>query len=361
MTTNYSDSSEAFLSTVVSSTDGGDSNVKPWDNSDPFFSAETRIFIKMLFRCYIRQIIIFFGVPGNALSCAVFMKQGLSTNRINLLLFWLAVADLSNLLTHALWSPSCYMSDGVQARNWDTLTQAKIVHVNMCFIYTSGCLILVMSVDRCLSVVMPLRAKRLLTYRAMVVFIILSYLIPFLCFLPTLLAYKVGWREDPSTGRSIAYMTLEDWFTVDSRILQLISYFYVLVIFPTSFVVVVVCCITTIIYLRRAALKRVEMMENVKEDEGAREARITKMLLFLCGLYAVLLIPEICAALASYFVPEFYLFKKYHNSFSISYQALIFTASCLNSAANFFAYLVLSSSFRGVLKNWLFSVFRKSG
>ncbi|KAL8573047.1 hypothetical protein ACOMHN_010477 [Nucella lapillus] len=91
-------------------------------------------------------------------------QQGLS-DKINLLLFWLAVADLSNLLSQLLLMPGCYLTDKIQALNWAVVVNTTISNVNWWLGNLSGILVVVVSVHRCLPVALPLKAKRLLGYR----------------------------------------------------------------------------------------------------------------------------------------------------------------------------------------------------
>ncbi|XP_076455529.1 putative G-protein coupled receptor B0563.6 [Babylonia areolata] len=300
-------------------------------------------------KCYLRQSVIFLGIPGNMLSCAVFSKQGLS-DRINLLLFWLAVADLTNLVTQLMFNPSCYLSDGVQAHNWDTVFHAKIVYINLWSAFVSGILIVIMSVDRCLSVAVPLKARRLLSHRPMVVAILLSYLVPLVCYLPGFLSFTVKWRTDPSSNRSVAYMAVSNWIPLDNRFAILIIDLLVLIVKPISLVIVVVCCVITIVFLRKASRKRLQMTGATnKEESEVGENRITKMLLFLCFTYAVLILPEICSHITNAFIPEYFVYRRYHKIFVMVYEVVILTASSVNSTVNFFTYLVLSSKFRATL------------
>ncbi|KAL8608125.1 hypothetical protein ACOMHN_016580 [Nucella lapillus] len=87
------------------------------------------------------------------------------SDKINLLLFWLAVVDLSSLLSQLLLMPRCYLTDKVQVGNWAVIDNIKTAYVGWWLGHLSGILIVVVSVHRCLFVALPLKAKRLLGYR----------------------------------------------------------------------------------------------------------------------------------------------------------------------------------------------------
>ncbi|KAL8558168.1 hypothetical protein ACOMHN_035473 [Nucella lapillus] len=294
-------------------------------------------------------------------------------DRINLLLFWLAVTDGLSLTLQLPMKTTCYLSDPTLIHNVHVIVNAKLARMYLCCSFISGTLIVVMSVERCLSVVMPLKARRLLTYsverclsvvvplkarrllpyRSMVAAILLSYLIPIMGYFPFFLGDAVRWREDPSTNRSIAYMETIDMFS-SNRLHRLIANYLGVIGQPVFFIVVVVCNIVTIIHLRRTSRKRSQMTGKMSDGDSSSENKITVMLLFISVVYAILLVSQICSYIIQFFVPEFVLNKKYHNSFVMMYQVFVFTSSCMNSSVNFFAYLALSSRFRKTLKDICF-------
>ncbi|KAL8604973.1 hypothetical protein ACOMHN_028601 [Nucella lapillus] len=211
---NHSQTDSPVVSAVDGVTELGDAGRavgRPWDTSDPFFTAETRNLIRIIFSCGIHPVVLYPGILANLTCCVVFWKQGLS-DRINLLLFWLAVADCLHLASRIQTSITCYSSDNILIQQVVIIADAKINIIYAACGFISGNLIVVMSVERCLHVVIPFKARRLLTYRSMVTAIVLSYLIPGLTYLPLILSQTVKWRVDPSTNRSIAYTEPSSWF-----------------------------------------------------------------------------------------------------------------------------------------------------
>ena len=99
------------------------------------------------------------------LSCC--FQQGLR-DRINVLLFSLAVADLTNLVTRLFQNLTCFM-DPLDSANWSVQMFLQVVFLNRFSNFVSGMLIVVMAVDRCLSVTLPLRASRILSFRCVCV------------------------------------------------------------------------------------------------------------------------------------------------------------------------------------------------
>ncbi|XP_076455768.1 uncharacterized protein LOC143290302 [Babylonia areolata] len=180
--------------------------------------------------------------------------------------------------------------------------------------------------------------------------IVVCYVVPFVFYLTAVLGNTVKWRVDPSTNRSIAYSVNTSWFPPDGKIQKYLLYYLGFISQPLFFIVVVVCSVVTVVNLRKTYRKRLQMTGARTEEGDVRSNKITTMLLCLCVIYTVIFVPRTCAAIIYTLFPEFNLYRKYHNSFFVVYQIFMLTASCVNSAVNFFAYLALSSKFRRDLK-----------
>ena len=89
-------------------------------------------------------------------------QQGLR-DRINVLLFSLAVADLMNLVTQLLQNLTCFM-DSVDSANWDIFMAPHVFYLCRYANFVSGMLIVIMAVDRCLSVTLPMKASTILSF-----------------------------------------------------------------------------------------------------------------------------------------------------------------------------------------------------
>ena len=195
----------------------------------------------------------------------------------------------------------------------------------------------------------------------MLTVILVLYIALFALYIPSLLLSKVSWRFDPETNRSMAY--IEENYPLAAAIPVIVGTIFI--VKPISIVVVIICSSITISMLRKAAKKRKAMRES-QSAASQSETRVTKMLLFLCVTYVVCVIPDVIAAMTTYFIPEFMFYRKYHNIFVICVE-MFFLFSCLNSTVNVFAYLALSTRFRATLGEMvpcfakLFAVMWRSG
>nr|KAG5688573.1 hypothetical protein BaRGS_002788 [Batillaria attramentaria] len=123
----------------------------PSDAPDKFTPLEIN---SIVINCVLNPILLLVGVPANIISCLVFYKQGLR-DRMNLCLFVLALVDT--------------------------------VVVNFSFLVfgmraTSGCITMVIAVERCVCVVFPLRANSIMRTRTMGALLAITFIIMHLGF-----------------------------------------------------------------------------------------------------------------------------------------------------------------------------------
>lgn len=182
----------------------------------------------------------------------------------------------------------------------------------------------------------------------MVVTVVSTYLINFCAFAPTFCLYTVDWRIDPLTQRNTASLVPRKDFAINITIPGLITTFLTFAVKPVSILLVITCSLITVVKLRQATKKRGHMRESQSHVSGA-EVRVTRMLLTLSIIYVICELPALIVCLVNYFIPEFFMHRKFNNTFVITYET-IFTVTCLNSTANFFAYVILSSKFRSSLE-----------
>ena len=177
----------------------------------------------------------------------------------------------------------------------------------------------------------------------MLTVILLVYGLLFALYAPNLFIYKINWRSDPETNRSVASLienrALASVFPIVGGILFILK--------PVSIFAVIIGSSISIDKLKKATKKRRAMRES-QSAASQSETRVTKMLLFLCVTYVVCVLPDVAGAFTTYFVPQFFFYRKHHNLFVVCFE-VFFVASCLNSTVNVFAYMALSSRFRATV------------
>ena len=150
----------------------------PWNNPHNVITVQTFLAFEEIINCGLSLVVFCVGVPTNLLSCLVFCRQGLR-DRMNLCLFSLALVDLSFVTCFYLVVSFCLVEhvwpeDG---QWWKNFARKYFTGLYRGFLYSSGCLTMLIAIERCVCVTWPLRAASLVRTRTvgtMIVTVVLS-------------------------------------------------------------------------------------------------------------------------------------------------------------------------------------------
>ncbi|KAL8612504.1 hypothetical protein ACOMHN_053758 [Nucella lapillus] len=309
---------------------------------DTFSTLLTAIYIVFL-------TTVIFGVIGNIINMVVFAKQGLQ-DRINVCLFSLALADCCYIL--ALFSFRSYtllsfFSESLGSY-WRSRSFSTVFGVFWGFGAVSNTLTLLVSVERCLCVVSPLRAKELLKTRNMVIVIVAIYFFSLSTSMICNSKYTVGTIKDLHSNTTMYKAVLSDFY-LQNKVFVDIVYNYILAIaIPfISLVIVVVSTIITVIFLKRA-LSWKQKSANLTDTVDKKETAVTKMLLLVCYAYVIFVTPSVVNAFAVQLVDGWRPAGRYYNTFDV-FVALMRLFTAFNSSLNFLIYFFRGSKFRSTL------------
>ncbi|KAK7492449.1 hypothetical protein BaRGS_00016322 [Batillaria attramentaria] len=319
----------------------------PWDNPNNVISLHEQYITFLVLQCGISQLLCWLGIPGNVLNMIVFVKQSLR-DRINFLLFSLAVSDTIVLITLLAFRAPCYIQlvDKIMSQNVDLIMSVTLFFVTYMFSAISQVLIAIISVDRCISVTFPLAAKRFQKFCYTAVAVSLTYVFFIGIYVPHFFRFDFIWLKDPSTNHTLVLLNTtsfdaehHDWLYATARDVNLLA------IKPIISVLVVTCSVITSVQVRRARRAREDMTQS---KTTSSDGKITRMLLIVSVISVSCAIPEIVIAFTNIFIPELDYYKTYHNVYLICIF-ITFVALSVNSSANFLIYVVMSSKFRATL------------
>ncbi|XP_025082457.1 uncharacterized protein LOC112557042 [Pomacea canaliculata] len=146
------------------------SGFAPWDNPRDIMSHQDYLTVVFILQAVIQPVVVVVGVPSNIISCVVFWRQGLG-DRMNVCLLALSLVDLCLLLVSVVFSV-CYYLGQVDPADYGSLYDLLLAFfsgVYLAFRSASGCITMVIAVERCLCVVFPLKAAYLISSRNMAV------------------------------------------------------------------------------------------------------------------------------------------------------------------------------------------------
>ncbi|KAK6174620.1 hypothetical protein SNE40_017860 [Patella caerulea] len=308
--------------------------------------------IQFTFYCFVMPITIAIGLVGNISSFVVLNRKALRSTQ-TLVLLALTFTDTLNVLT-ALWYCVTFTAKYFYREEIENLLNSIYPYSGSLFILwgrTSCLLVAVISVERCIIVIAPLRAKVIWTRKVAMVSIAISYVLPFIILIPNFLEYKSErLYEQNSTEYKIGLRLTElgqdrefydTMYNVATALLRYI---------PT---LIVICAnIAISIGLRYHTVQRRKLTEGAVSKMSSSDLQITKTLLILSLVFFFTTMPGTIILLIQNIDPE-YNFPFFRNN---AYNAALIVSSwleILNSSINFIIYIISNNGFRREYKELL--------
>nr|KAG5693116.1 hypothetical protein BaRGS_014066 [Batillaria attramentaria] len=285
------------------------------------------------------------GVPTNILNCVVFARQGL-WDRMNLLLFSRAMVDMVFVALFFIIGSYCLMGEirpGLEDW-WKFFARKYFTGLYRGFLYISGCLTMIIAVERCLCVAMPLKAATLIKTRTVAALIVTIVLVIMAacCLYP--LELEIGSTVNPDTGEVLYFLTMTQFFFDNRQLIDVVENTFLMIVIPFfTFIVVSAATAVTVVKLKRAITWR----ETSGSDStiSKRQVALAKMLVVVSCVYILTAAPNLALGLSRLTVPGFLPSERFANIFLASHL-LYLVLAMFNSSVYFFIYVTRSSRFR---------------
>ena len=290
-----------------------------------YFERVVSVVVPIIFGC-----IVILGFVGNLLVIIVVTSNKQMRNTTNLLIINLAIADLSFIIICVPFTGLIYaMTFWPFGHAWCKIYQ-YMVNVTA---YESVYTLVLMSLDRYLAVVHPIRSMTIRTERNAYMFIILSWALIFVLNIPVLISYEVVVYNYGRENRSACVnpKLIIDIHTGRSFYGSFFAFAYVL---PLALV-----CMLYGLMLKRL-LYGVSPGGNQSSESIRCKKRVTRMVVIVVAIFAVCWMPIQLILMIQYFgtYPD-----------SLTFIAIQIASNCLaymNSCVNPILYAFLSDNFR---------------
>ena len=327
----------------------------PWNNPDDLISLEVENVFDRIKSAILIPAICLIGLPANCINTAVFFKQGLR-ERINLCLFSLALVDLIYLtVIFVIYAERIYtqFTDGERIG----VVYRYMVDHNVVGLYGFGYgtmfLTAVISVERCICVLFPLKAQTCMATKHIAFLIaIVVLLLAFTRFAVTAM-YQITCFYEIRTQRMFWQLHINDYyFRHRTMISALNGVFY-------GFCLAVGCPVVVLIATSITALKLIHTVRwrsHTSSSLSSKEIGVTKMLIALSIEFFLLSIPIISLRVSPVFEPRLTAGGDLANTFNLllGLSELFFYMS---SSVNLFVYYFTGTRFRETLR----SIVRRNG
>lgn len=315
----------------------------PWDNPDNVISLETYTTVSIVSNCFAYPLLFLVGVPTNGLNCIVFWQQGLK-DRMNLCLFCLALVDMVYLIVLVIQAASTFVTfaDEVVGSEYFAKSLVYCLGVGWGLKAASGCITMLIAIERCFCVVRPFHVDTAMRPRTMVWLLVAIVTGTQLVQVIQPLAYAADSVRDGESGKIHWNIINTELYDNNKVIFDIVLVVLLPFIVPLcTFIVVSVTTAVTVIKLKMAAKWR-------EEVGGHHQAALTPVLVFLSCVYIACTAPLVAVTLVRILIPDFSPGGRYSN-ICISTHMLGTVCSAVNSAVNFFAYFWMSSRYRQTL------------
>ena len=331
-------------------------SVMSLDNPEALVSQETHQQFKKFVNAYFLRLCFLVSGPTNLINMAVFWKHGIK-ERINLCLFCLSFADLIVSASYfVMYAEKIYAGISNTVETYDFFfyfIQNKIEYFPAGFPYVSGFLSTLIAFERCLCVVSPLKAQRVIQTKTAAVIIAIGNSVVMAGAYFLVARYKVLCTFNPSTGEMGRTVYYSDFYLNNRELVDT----FVGIVYATGLpgvytVSISICTIITVVKLRRMAEWREQSSSSANLSRGmsaVKDATLTRMLVGTSCVFVACITPHILFYVIVPFVPELSLGGTYKNTYKIGIATLQM-ASFINSSVNVFVYYYFGTKYRQTVR-----------
>ncbi|XP_076458303.1 uncharacterized protein LOC143292023 [Babylonia areolata] len=322
-----------------------ESSFIPWDNPYNIISQEAAMVVETVVGALLVPLLFLISVPCNLLNMLVFWKQGIK-ERVNLCLFCLSLVDFLHVLNRFVVNVDRLRPPFTEEIGpvFEFIVHHKLIGFRT-FSVLSGFYSMLISCDRCLCVVSPLRSQTMFKTRTTAVVLVLaSMVIVTLSFLVALRwDLTCVYHSDTNTTSKVVYTS--KFYAQNRRYMDVLS-FLVATFQPFIYTTVIfVTTIVTSVKLKQMAAWREKTSSCVM---SSREVALTRTLIAISVLYLICSVPKIISGMAIITVPDYSFNGRYYN-FTRLLLSILDLASIVNATFNFCVYWSMGSRFRETL------------
>ena len=221
------------------------------------------------------------------------------------------------------------------------------------FVYVSGFMSTLIAFERCLCVVTPLKAKRIISTKTSAVVIAIGHIIILAGTYIIATRWRVVCMFDPLTGLSVDQYHPSAFYQQHKSLVVIFEGLIFGIILPGFFVVgVSATTIVIVVKLRTQAKWRDQSSSATASGGSASDVSLTRMLIGTNVVFLICTSPFLVFRCVLPFVPELDLQGKYYNT----YHLILVTnqlMTYINASVNSCIYYFLGTRFRGTVKELL--------
>lgn len=326
-----------------------------FESEEPLVSDEMKEIILTTMYSGIGVGICTFGLVSNTVNTIVFAKQGFQET-INVSLFAIAISDLASVAT-LLWVGIC-LNPLLKTANTPFIPE-NIHYItgewpHAISVRISGWLTTIVTVERCLCIIFPLKVKRIVTLTRIKGLVVAVFIVVIASMSPNFYFTRLVWEFFPEENRTF----LVQAYTDDKEEIDSIAiYFHSTVPSLFQFFVISTATAILVVNLQRQSKWRQKASAAGNQDKDQQTAmkdkKVVKLVITVAVVFIACLLPHVVAIFYASLDPEFSLMGKRKNFFKIT-GAFVLTLEAINSSVNIFIYYTMSSKYKLIFRNMFF-------
>lgn len=331
--------------TYTNANHSSDSSVVEIETMTAVLSDDSRRIFEFVNFMTICDIVGLFGIIANIINLIVFYKQGFSYN-VNIALFGLTISDICCLVM-LVWSSICLNPLLATSRiPWRTEEVMYLTGAwpHVCFCRITSFITVYITVERYLSIAIPLKIKQIVTPKRTTLTICLIYVVNIMTLVPEYTTSYLDWVRVPE--RNISLLGIK--FTSSRPSVDGLCYVMHSLFSMTSFFGVVVFTCVLVIKLRQSSewRQKTTLYNENRSCVSAREQRTVKMVVLIASILIVCYIPGASIATAVFIVGPDLSIKGRHINICVAIWSIAYCFQSVNSSINIFIYYRMSSKYR---------------
>ncbi|GFO48453.1 chemosensory receptor a [Plakobranchus ocellatus] len=325
----------ATISTVAALTESVTAEV-----ITPLIDYSIYYFVRLISGPFLTTVIAVIGVFTNTINIVVYYKMGLQeTTNINF--FTLAISDWFSAICLVL----IMITDNLTVKLPSGAPTEEITHLVSFIMYansvTAAFITTILSLERCLCIVIPLKVKKIVTRRRVVV--VTSTLVVYELVFTGLLIGRTG---PPYASTNLT-----------KAIYLMCSYSIVSLI---CFVIITLTTIFLIIRLNQSLSWRKKTSTAAASGQATsnKEAKATRCVILICGLFIFSFFPNLFVIVFAVVFPTFNLWDPYFTRLAYILCYCSFICQAISISANTLVYYTSSTRYKQIFRS-LFPCFEE--
>ncbi|GFN83225.1 chemosensory receptor a [Plakobranchus ocellatus] len=311
----------------------------------PIISDEVKDILVFILTHVFQLILASFGILSNMVNIIVYIKMGFSETS-SITLTALSLADLFTELWLLLMAAGMHEDLEGEAYPVSVVLVVLLSTAAFAMMGYGSWITALISVERCLCIVFPMKVKSIFTVRRISILLIIGFILQMSSIIPTYATIRLAFVQSPFTNQTSLAVIQSEY----GRYIETITMFSAFTIASViCFLIVVICTIFLVIKLNQSARWRQSTSNALSKEDASvstKENRVVRTVVMICVIYIFFFAPNVFTFTTMAAYPDFKLTDPYLGNLQTVCLHIGFMCHSICSAVNIFVYVTMSTKYR---------------